>query len=201
MTLAEKIKLHRKELGLTQTQFGDMLGVQKNAVSKWETGRVEEVPSSKIKMMAKIFNVQPSYLIDDIENYAINSIRFVKKARLGTIACGEPILAEENIECYDQVPDYVNCDFTLVCKGDSMIDARIYDGDVVCIKQCPVVDNGTISAVRVDGECTLKRVYLEKDKITLMPCNSKYAPMVFVGSQMADIQIIGKATYFISQIR
>ena len=72
MTVGEKIKTLRKELGLTQTELGEKLGVQKNAVSKWETGRVDDIPGSKIRAMATLFGVSPSYLIDDEEE----SLRF-----------------------------------------------------------------------------------------------------------------------------
>ena len=72
--------------------------------------------------------------------------RTVKKPRLGAIACGKPILAVENISEYDDVPITIHCDFTLLCKGDSMIDARIWDGDVVYIRQQPEVENGEIAA-------------------------------------------------------
>ncbi|MGN1004787.1 MAG: helix-turn-helix domain-containing protein [Oscillospiraceae bacterium] len=65
MTVGEKIKAERKALGLTQTELGEKLGVQKNAVSKWECGRVDDIPGSKIKAMAALFGVTPSYLIDD----------------------------------------------------------------------------------------------------------------------------------------
>lgn len=67
MTVGEKIKTLRKQLGLTQTELGEKLGVQKNAVSKWETGRVDDIPGSKIRAMAALFAVSPSYLIDDEE--------------------------------------------------------------------------------------------------------------------------------------
>lgn len=65
MTVGEKIKEQRKALGLTQTELGEKLGVQKNAVSKWETGRVDDIPGSKIRAMAELFGVTPSYLIDE----------------------------------------------------------------------------------------------------------------------------------------
>lgn len=65
MTVGEKIRAERKALGLTQTELGERLGVRKNAVSKWECGRVDDIPGSKIKAMAALFGVSPSYLIDD----------------------------------------------------------------------------------------------------------------------------------------
>ena len=65
MTIGDKIRMHRKALGLTQTELGEKLGVKTNAVSKWECGRVDDIPTSKIKAMAKLFDVQPSYLIDE----------------------------------------------------------------------------------------------------------------------------------------
>ena len=65
MTIGDKIRLHRKALGLTQMELGEKLGVKTNAVSKWECGRVDDIPTSKIKAMAKLFDVQPSYLIDE----------------------------------------------------------------------------------------------------------------------------------------
>ena len=65
MTIGEKIKYHRTLLGLTQTQLGERLGVKKNAVSKWECGRVDDIPASKVKAIAQLFSVPVSYLIDD----------------------------------------------------------------------------------------------------------------------------------------
>lgn len=65
MRISDKIKSLRESLGLTQTELGERLGVKKNAVSKWECGRVEDIPTSKIKLMASLFNVPPSYLIDE----------------------------------------------------------------------------------------------------------------------------------------
>lgn len=72
MTIGDKIRLHRKALGLTQTELGEKLGVKTNAVSKWECGRVDDIPTSKIKAMAKLFDVQPSYLIDEKQHAPTN---------------------------------------------------------------------------------------------------------------------------------
>ena len=125
-----------------------------------------------------------------------------KAPRLGRIACGDPILAEENIETYDDVPSYIKCDFTLVCRGDSMINARIYDGDIVCIKAGAEIKSGDIAAVLVDGdEATLKRVRLFDDHIILEPENPNYRPLSFWEEEMNRVRLIGKATHFISTVR
>ena len=208
VTAGEKIKMHRKRMGLTQVEFGERLGVKKNAVSKWECGRVYDIPASKIKAMAEMFGVRPSYLIDDDQEAVtipwnvMPMPSMIARPRLGSIACGEPILAEQNIEGYDQIPDFVKCDFTLTCKGDSMIGARIHDGDIVCIKQQPEVENGQIAAVLVDGdEATLKRFYFENGTVTLQAENPAYPPKVFTGADVNKVRVLGLATHFISVVR
>ena len=128
-----------------------------------------------------------------------------KVPRLGTIACGEPILAQENIENYDKAPEGVNCDFTLKCKGDSMVGARINDGDIVYIRQQDEVENGEIAAVLVDdageSDATLKRVYLYENQIVLQAENPKYSPWVYTGEDMNKVRIIGKAVAFLSEVQ
>ena len=128
-----------------------------------------------------------------------------KVPRLGTIACGEPILAQENIEDYDKAPEGVNCDFTLKCKGDSMVGARINDGDIVYIRQQDEVENGEIAAVLVDdsgeSDATLKRVYLYENQIVLQAENPKYSPWVYTGEAMNKVRIIGKAVAFLSGVQ
>ena len=124
----------------------------------------------------------------------------VMRPRLGRIACGDPILAEENIECEDPVPESIPCDFTLKCEGDSMTGARIYDGDIVYVKMQEEVENGQIAVVRVGDETTLKRWYRKGNTVTLMPENPKYAPMVFVNEQLNEIRVLGRAVAFISRL-
>jgi repressor LexA len=110
----------------------------------------------------------------------IVSLPATKKVPLvGKIACGTPITAEENIEDYVDVPEDVYADFALICQGDSMINARIHDGDIVYIRMQPEVENGEIAAVFIDGEATLKRVYYQKGRIILQPENNSYPPMIY----------------------
>ena len=123
---------------------------------------------------------------------------------LGTIACGTPILAVENVNEYVDMDSSLHADFALRCKGDSMINARVFDGDIVYIRQQPTVENGEIAAVmigRTETEATLKRVFLDSEKIRLCAENPRYKDLVFFEEQMNEIRILGKAVAFLSNIQ
>lgn len=127
--------------------------------------------------------------------------QMVKKPLIGSIACGAPILAEQHIEDYVDVPSHIKADFVLRCKGDSMINARIFDGDFVYIRQQDTAENGEIAAVLIDSEATLKRVKLYKDHIVLEPENPMYKPMAYWNEEMNTVRILGKAVAFTSALR
>lgn len=201
MNIGALIKKLRTEHGYSQEELGSMLGVQRAAVQKWECGAVKNLKRETIKKLSEIFNVPPSSFIDDDYLSYGNVISFPKMNRIpivGTIACGTPVLANENLEGEVTVPENICADFALRCKGDSMIDARIHNGDIVYIRQQPTVENGEIAAVLIDEEATLKRVYISDNTITLVACNSKYQPFVYTGEQLNQIRILGKAVGFTS---
>lgn len=203
MNIGSYIKKLRTERGYSQEELGALLGVQRAAVQKWECGTVKNLKRETIKKLSEIFNVPPSSFIDDDYTSYDNIITFPKMNRIplvGTIACGTPVLASENLDGEVSVPEDINADFALRCKGDSMIDARIYNGDIVYIRQQPTVENGEIAAVLIDDEATLKRVYISDNTITLVACNSKYQPFVYTGKQLNDIRILGKAVGFTSTL-
>lgn len=120
---------------------------------------------------------------------------------LGTIACGEPILAKENIEYEVDVPAHIRADFALRCKGNSMIGARIYDGDIVYIRKQPDVESGEIAAVLIGDEATLKRVYKYSDTVVLRPENPLYEELVYKKEEINKIKILGKAIGFCADIK
>lgn len=191
----------RKRSNMSQQQLADATRLTRSAVSMYETGK-REPDFETLEIFADFFNVSMDTLTGRSGNERTPPFSVTLRPRLGTIACGEPILAEQNIEGYDAVPDYINCDFTLVCKGDSMIGARIMDGDIVCIKQQPEVENGQIAAVQVgDDSATLKRVRFTENGITLWPENPAYTPLVFTGRDVEKVRILGLATHFISCVR
>lgn len=122
---------------------------------------------------------------------------------LGEIACGEPLYCNENRESYVKVGTNVKADFCLTARGDSMTGARIFDGDIVFIRRQDTVNNGEIAAVIIDNSATLKRVYFypEKGKLVLQAENPAYEPLVYVGEELSEIRILGKAVAFQSDIR
>ncbi len=142
---------------------------------------------------------------DNLEVYQLNNIIPIPTTKkvplLGTIACGEPILANENIEMYIKVDESIPADFALKCKGDSMINARIFDGDIVYIRQQPDVEDGEIAAVLIGEEATLKKVHKYPNKIVLSACNPMYDDYVYTGEQLNEIRILGKAVAFFSIIK
>lgn len=209
-TFGVVIKQLRKDKGITQDQLASLLKVSRSTIGMYETGS-REPDFETCEAIADIFNVDMDYLMGRTTTKRKNPItgqtipsgfeplpKTVKRPLVGSIACGEPITAEENIEDYVDVPEDSQCDFCLRCKGDSMIDAGIHDGDVVYIHSQPEVENGQIAAVRIDGEATLKRVFWDKGSqvLQLVPANSSYMPKVYSGQALESVHIEGRAVGF-----
>ena len=222
-TIANRLKQALEMRNMKQADLVNMTGIGKSSISTYLSGDYE--PKQKnLYRLAKALDVNESWLMgydvpmerqQPVQSTATSFVGTIpnllplpktrKVPPLGTIACGEPILAQENIENYDKAPEGVNCDFTLKCKGDSMTGARIHDGDIVYIRLQEEVENGEIAAVLVDdvGEsnATLKRVYLYENQIVLQAENPKYSPWVYTGEDMNKVRIIGKAVAFLSEVR
>lgn len=210
MTTGQRMRERRKEIGLSAEKVAEMLHLSPATIYRYENGDIEKVPGAFLGQIAKVLNTTPSYLMgwDDepaapVPANVLPLPRTYKVPLVGAIACGKPILAVEDAEDTVDVPEFVHADFALTCKGDSMINARIFDGDIVYIRSQPEVENGQIAAVRIGDEATLKRVYYTpgSDRITLRACNPLYADMVYEGEALDQIQVLGLAVGFYSTIR
>lgn len=208
MTIGERIKAARVKKGYSQTELAELLGYKsRSSINKIEKeGR--DIPRSIIVRLAELLDVTPAYLMGWEEESIFDKypqIEPVPEMRkvplLGAIACGKPIYKEENE--WISLPTDIKADFCLRCEGDSMINARIHDGDIVFIKSCPEVENGQIAAVSIDNEATLKRVYYYKDKnkLVLSPENPNYEPFVYMNEELDNIRILGKAVMFLSMVK
>jgi len=193
--IGQKIKQLRKTHKLTQEELAKILDVKPTAVSAWELGRNKPL-MDKLDMMAHYFGVPISYFFEENQiKGSKNHIHFVKLPIVGTISCGNGVVAYDDIEGHEEVPkSWLNGGeyFFLRAKGDSMINARIMDGDLLLIRRQDDVENGEIAAVLIDDEAVLKRVYKTGDNVILQSENPKYQPIILAKGDMGNIRIIGK---------
>lgn len=213
------LKERRIELGLTMLEVAKLVGVSEATISRYESGNIKNMRRDRIEKYASALKVSPSSFLDINEDNDTTSpdsdlsalmqkydnIKPIKLKRfpmLGEIACGKPIFADEDREHYIMADMDIDADFCLTAKGDSMINARIYNGDIVFIKEMPIVENGDIAAVIIEDEATLKRVYYYPDDnmLQLVAENPKYKPLVYQGPELDTIRILGRAVYFMSAV-
>ncbi len=203
--LSERIKLLRKKKGLSLEQLADMIGTSRQTVHRYETGVIANIPHEKIEALANALDTTPSNLmgwekdnqIPTINNMTVSNISSASMKSLpvlGNVACGEPIFASEEQGYFVKANYDMSADFCLTAKGDSMINARIFDGDILFVRKQESVDDGEIAVVLIDDEATVKRVYFNREDaiLTLMPENPTYKPMRYMGRQLDRIRILGK---------
>lgn len=215
-TFAERLKSLRREKGWSQQRLADELELSKSSVNMYERGE-REPGFETMEAIADLFNVDMNYLygrtdikIADpivLDHSAAPAPRPIPKGfvempemvqvpLIGSIACGTPITAEQNVKSYIGVPAAWHADFALECHGDSMAPT-ICDGDVVCIRSQPEVEQGQIAAVRIGEEATLKHCYYQNGVVQLIADNpSVCPPMVYTGPDLEDIAIEGLAVGF-----
>lgn len=201
---------------MKQQDLADKSGVSKYSISQYLGQR--SIPSNlSAGKMAKVLNVDPMWLMgydvpmkkDDPDSGTgfdnIYPIELHKIPILGSVACGEPILMSEERENYIMSGTDIKADFCLIAKGDSMINARIHDGDVVFIRKQDIVENGEIAVVVVnnESEATLKRFYYYRDRATLIlkPENPAYEDLIFQNEELNEVHVLGKAIAFQSDVK
>lgn len=207
--IANKLKEMRKDKGLTLEMLAEKLGTSRQTIHRYENGTINNIPPEKVMLLAEALETTPARLMgwerehDSVSGYEnILPISIKRLPVLGEISCGKPIYAEEDRENYVAADACLDADFCLKANGDSMIGARIFDGDIVFIRSQRSVDNGDIAAVIINDEATLKRVYFypNEGKLILSPENPKYLPLVYIGEELNQINILGKAVAFQSRV-
>ena len=222
MTIGQRIKNARREAGLTQAELAAKGCISRSYLAGVEGGRYN--PSvDTLRRLAAALDLPAAALLGETalpeatEQSVSAAIALFEKLRregrlpenltllpqmrriplVGEIACGTPILAEENIEDWVDLPRHIHADYALTCRGESMVGAGICDGDVVYIRQQPEVQNGQIAAVRVDDDtATLKRFYRAGDTVTLVAENPAIPPQVFSGAELGRLNVLGLAVAF-----
>ena len=206
MTIGERIRYRRRQLGFSIRELSEKIGVSHGALTKWELNQTKGIPDPEVKKLADALDCNILWLLGmDDAITADGILEEIPEAKqipiIGEIACGDPILAVENHAGAANVPEDSPADFALRCTGDSMINARIFPGDLVLIRQQPDVDDGEIAAVLIDGSATLKRVFKYEGRVELRPENPLYPVIHVDGPDLAELRILGKAVSFISEVR
>ena len=204
-TVVNKINETLKEKGISVRDLARRSDIAQTTMHRYLTTETE-IPVGKLQNIAKALGVTPGYLMghgmDNVfANKLFGIIKPISKQKLplcGNVACGEPIFADEQHESYVEAGCDMDADFCLVAKGDSMINARIFDGDMLFVKSQSTVDNGDIAVVLIDDEATVKRVYIDYNDdgtismVTLIPENPMYRPMRYTGHTLDSVRILGK---------
>jgi repressor LexA len=181
--------------------LADYLHLSSSAISRYTSAGMKPKELT-VEAMSLRYGVNPKWLMGEDVDKHLETVKVSKRVPVvGAIAAGQPILAQENIEGFEYVPEDLSVDFCLRVKGDSMTGARILDGDLIFIKQQPDVETGEIAAVMIDGEVTLKRVYKINGSVILRPENSSYPDQVYSKRDMKEVVILGKAIIFQSEVR
>ena len=187
--------------GMKLGHVAHVLGITNNTLRcKLEKG-INDLPRAKLEELAAALDTTPAWLMGLVDlpcpPPGFEPLpEMVRVPLVGSIACGTPITAEQNIECYIGVPAAWHADFALTCHGSSMAPT-ICDGDIVCIRRQPEVEQGEIAAVRIGEEATLKHFHRQGETVMLLADNTAVCPpMVFAGPQLEEIQIEGRAVGF-----
>ena len=211
--MGQRLKEARLEKCITQDMLANIVGFNKSTIQRYESGKINKVKLPVIEAIASYLEVNPAWIVGKSSNkyltYKDNKLPHpdlmpikTKKWRvLGDIACGEPIYADEDFDSYIEAGADIPADFCVRAKGDSMINARIQDGDIVFIRKQPLVENGDIAAVVIEDGITLKRFYKHGDTVHLLAENPKYEPLIYSNEELEQIYIIGKAVAFQSDIK
>lgn len=198
----DRLELALQLRDIKPAELAKRTGIGEGAISQYRKGAYKATQRN-LEKISKELSVSIPWLMgitDDMDSSLPSNIRRLEPMQkiplVGRIACGEPILAVENIEDYIDLPRQIHADFALTCKGDSMVNAGIQDGDVVYIKEQPTVENGQIAAVMVGDEATLKRFYHTEDSVRLVAENPTFPTLSFFGEEITQIRVIGLAVAY-----
>lgn len=198
--MIEELKKYLKDNKITYKQLAEKCNVPESTLKNIFSGATKNPRIDTMQAIEKALGITDEN--DLINITGLRAVKLKKIPMLGEIACGKPIFANENFETFIDASEDIKADFCLTARGDSMLGARIHDGDVVFIKEQPIVENGQIAAVIINNDVTLKRWYYypEQKKLILQAENSNYEPLVYLNEELDNIRCLGRAVFFMSNL-
>lgn len=204
MTMGQRIRRLREMHGMTQEYLGDRVGASKQTIYKYEQGIVTNIPLDTLYALAAALQTTPGYLTGwggDSGNGGLAPVPSASTVPLvGHVAGSTSVWDEQNVEEYIPAAPRCQADFALRFQGDSMINARIFDGDIVYIHSQRDVDNGEIAAVLIGEEIVLRKVFRTPGRLMLRAENPMYSDRVFAGEEIKTVRILGKAMAFTATV-
>lgn len=203
--LSDMLVYLRKREGLSQQELADKLNMTRSAIGMYETGK-REPDLETLEIFADYYNVDMNTLTGTPTKFFSTNISPLPAMKewpvLGATACGKT-LHRELLDETVLAPADIKADVVFRCIGDSMVNARIFDGDLVFVRLQPEVETGQIAVVRLGDEYTLKRVYIGPDYVELRAENPLYAPIILRGADLESdhFQVVGLAVAYLSRIR
>lgn len=189
---SQNLKRLRKEKKILQKDLAKILGVSNSIVSDWEKG-IKMPRAGAIQKLSDYFGIPKSLLFEELGISFQTISELINLPIVGKISCGNGSIAIEEIESYEPTPinwvaggDF----FYLRAKGDSMINARIHNDDLLLIRKQSDIENGEIAAILINDEAVLKRVYKKNGTLILQSENPTYQPIIVTNQN--DVKIIGK---------
>lgn len=192
MTLQELLKEYKSKTGYNNETIGQLLGLSKSTVARWSNGETKILQSDTKTKLSKLIGI-------DVDIALNEQIFFLKKPVLGIVKAGYDLLADQNIQGYMEVSqkDSEKGDFFLKVQGDSMDLAKIHNNDMIYVKKCDNVPNGTIAVVMIGEEVTVKKVIKKDNLFILEAANPNYENKYFTPQEVEElpVKVIGKVLY------
>lgn len=203
MEVKDLIHTKRIEHGMTMKDLAKAVGVSEGTISRWESGRIENMRRDKIAKLSEVLDIPVEDLMEWEKRESLPSNVSVPAAHavpiLGVIGCGEGPLGQENFAGYFFIDHSIHADYCLQCKGDSMIGAGINDGDYVFLDKDFEIEDGKVYAVvfGADDEAVLKKLYRADGKVILQSENEKYPPIVL---DRDEVHVIGELAWICHKV-
>ena len=207
--IGNRIEKSRKAVGMTQEELANTLGLNKSTIQRYESGKIEKIKLPIIEAMANALGVRPEYLAAKSDT-SENNIEVLPNSKVHMIPVFETVSAGFGAYANDCIIDYMPLYITnisdvpdMMCikvTGDSMYP-KIEDGDIIVVRRQPIVDNGQIAVVLIDGEeGVVKKINAGNDFIELISINPMYPPRRFEDEETERISIVGLVKQIIKNV-